>query len=99
MTDDLPQQFKDMGPAALRTLMQSGGLAPTFNRAAVAWLSEQDQLAASRLEEREASRDAIARDALRTAKAANSIATKALIVAIVAIVASIVIAVMTVPKA
>lgn len=44
--DSFPQQFKDKGAAAVRTMLSSGMIAPSFQRACIAWLAEQDDLEA-----------------------------------------------------
>ena len=84
MTDELPDQYKEMGPDAVRTLMQSGGLNTQFHRVAALWLSEQEALREGRSEAREAARDANAASALRIAKRANTIAIIAAAIAIIA---------------
>jgi hypothetical protein len=94
---DLPDQFKKMGPAALRTLMTSGGLNTIFYNEATLWLAEQDQevdrlMAASQAEQIEIARSAkdAAWEAARAANSANTRATVALIIAAISAITTII---------
>lgn len=84
MSDEFPEQFKQMGPEQVRLLMQTGGIAPTFYRAGVAWLKEEAEKEVAAEREREARNDKIMNEQLQLTKGATIAAWAAAAAAIVA---------------